>query len=305
MSVTSRPVGASQEVSRVTKVFVDGAFVPRDEAKVSVFDHGFLYGDGVFEGIRAYDGVIFKLDQHLERLYKSAKTIMLEIPYSVDEMREIVRKACAENNLRDAYIRLVVSRGKGDLGLDPRKCQRATVVVIADTISLYPPELYEKGMSIGTGSIRRSRAEILNPQIKSLNYLNNIMAKMEANQRNLGEVVMLSEEGFVAECSADNIFMVQRGRLITPAPHLGILLGITRETVLELAHEAGYPVLETTFTRHELWNADEVFLTGSAAEIVPVVKVDERVVGNGKPGPVTQDLWRRFRAYAPTNGVRI
>lgn len=287
------------------KVFIDGAFVPREDAKVSVFDHGLLYGDGVFEGIRAYNGVIFKLDEHLERLYGSAKTIMLEIPYSMDEMREIVRKACADNGLQDAYIRLVVSRGAGDLGLDPRKCTRATVIVIADKISLYPPELYEQGMSIGTGSTRRNRAEIFNPQIKSLNYLNNIMAKMEANQHGWGEVLMLSEEGFVAECSADNIFMVRGRTLVTPAPHLGILLGITRGTVMDLAREAGYAVQETTFTRHELWNADEVFLTGSAAEIVPVVQVDGRQVGSGKPGAVTRELTQRFRAFAPTKGVRI
>ncbi len=287
------------------KVFLDGAFVPREEAKVSVFDHGLLYGDGVFEGIRAYDGIIFKLEEHLERLYGSAKTLMLEIPYSRDEMREIVRQSCIENGLRDAYIRLVVSRGPGDLGLDPRKCSRATVIVIADRISLYPQELYENGMHVGTGSTRRSRAEIINPQVKSLNYLNNILAKIEANQHGWGEVVMLNEEGFVAECSADNIFMVRKGVLVTPAPHLGILLGITRQTVLDLARDAGYPTLETTFTRHELWNADEVFLTGSAAEIVPVVKVDERVVGDGRPGPVTKELTRLFRAYTPTHGVRI
>ncbi len=287
------------------KIFLDGKFVPQEEAKVSVFDHGLLYGDGVFEGIRAYGGIIFKLEEHLARLYGSAKTIMLDIPYDRDEMREIVRQSCIQNGLQDAYIRLVVSRGTGDLGLDPRKCGRATVIVIADKISLYPPELYEHGMSIGTGSIRRSRAEIINPQIKSLNYLNNILAKLEANQRGWGEVLMLSEEGFVAECSADNIFMVRGGVLMTPAPHLGILLGITRQTVMDLARQAGYQVVETTFTRHELWNADEAFLTGSAAEIVPVVKVDERVVGDGKPGPVTQELSRLFRAYAPTNGVRL
>ena len=287
------------------KIFLDGAFVAREEAKVSVFDHGLLYGDGVFEGIRAYGGVIFKLDEHLQRLYASAKTIQLEIPYTIDEMREIVRRSCAENGLADAYIRLVVSRGPGDLGLDPRKCSRASVIVIADTIALYPPELYENGMRIGTGSTRRSRAEIINPQVKSLNYLNNILAKIEANQHGWGEVLMLSEEGFVAECSADNIFMVRRGTLVTPAPHLGILLGITRQTILDLAAEAGYPTLETTFTRHELWNADEVFLTGSGAEIVPVVAVDERQVGDGRPGPVTRELTRRFRAYAPQTGVRI
>ncbi len=287
------------------KIFLDGKFVPREEAKVSVFDHGLLYGDGVFEGIRVYDGVIFKLEEHLARLYASAKTIMLDIPQTRDEMREIVRQSCIENGLRDAYIRLVVTRGPGDLGLDPRKCDGATVIVIADRISLYPPELYERGMSIGTGSIRRSRAEIINPQVKSLNYLNNILAKLEANQHGWGEVLMLSEEGFVAECSADNIFMVREGVLVTPAAHLGILLGITRRTVMDLARQAGFEVVETTFTRHELWNADEAFLTGSAAEIVPVTKVDERVVGQGKPGPLTQELMRLFRAYAPTNGVRL
>ncbi len=287
------------------KVFFDGAFIPQELATVSVFDHGLLYGDGVFEGIRAYGGVVFKLEEHLDRLYASAKSILLDIPYGRDEMRDIVRRTCAENGLKDAYIRLVVTRGRGDLGLDPRKCEKPTVFVIADKIALYPAELYENGMSIGTGSTRRSRAEIINPQVKSLNYLNNIMAKIEANQRGWGEVLMLSEEGFVAECSADNIFMVKQGGLVTPAPHLGILLGITRQTVLELAREAGIATLETTFTRHELWNADEVFLTGSGAEIVPVIEVDGRPIRDGKPGPVTRDIIRRFRAYAPTNGVAI
>ena len=287
------------------RIFLDGSFVEPQEARVSVFDHGFLYGDGVFEGIRAYGGRIFRLKAHVERLFSSAKTLMLEIPYTRAEMTELILEACRVNGLQDAYIRVVVSRGPGDLGLDPLKCPKPSVVIIADTITLYPEDLYRAGLKVCTSSIRRQRAEALNPQIKSLNYLNSILAKIEANQRGCQEVVMLSEEGFVAECSADNIFMVRGRKVITPAPHLGILLGITRDAVMEVARAKGYEVVETTFTRHELWNADEVFLTGSAAEIVPVVKVDERSVGDGKPGPVTKDLAQRFRAYAPTNGVHI
>ncbi len=287
------------------RIFLDGAFVEKDQARVSVFDHGYLYGDGVFEGIRAYCGRIFRLQAHVDRLFSSAKTVMLEIPYGKQEMSDLIRETCRINGLQDAYIRVVVSRGAGDLGLDPLKCPQPTVVIIADTIALYPEALYRSGLKVCTSSIRRQRAEALNPQIKSLNYLNSILAKIEANQRGCQEVVMLSEEGFVAECSADNIFMVRDRTILTPAPHLGILLGITRDTVIDTARAAGYEVIETTFTRHELWNADEVFLTGTAAEIVSVVNIDERIVGDGKPGPVAADLLAQFRERAKHDGDLI
>ncbi len=287
------------------RIFLDGSFVEPQEARVSVFDHGFLYGDGVFEGIRAYGGRIFRLKAHVERLFSSAKTLMLEIPYTRAEMTELILEACRVNGLQDAYIRVVVSRGPGDLGLDPLKCPKPSVVIIADTITLYPEDLYRAGLKVCTSSIRRQRAEALNPQIKSLNYLNSILAKIGANQRGCQEVVMLSEEGFVAECSADNIFMVRGRKVITPAPHLGILLGITRDAVMEVARAKGYEVVETTFTRHELWNADEVFLTGTAAEIVSVVSIDERIVADGKPGPVATELQAAFRELAVRDGTPL
>ncbi|MDA8346450.1 MAG: branched-chain-amino-acid transaminase [Thermaerobacter sp.] len=287
------------------RIFLDGKFVDHDDARISVFDHGYLYGDGVFEGIRAYSGRIFRLQAHVDRLFSSAKTLMLQIPYTKEKMTELIVEACRVNGLQDAYIRVVVSRGAGDLGLDPTKCPKPTVVVIADSIALYPESLYRSGLTVCTSSIRRQRAEALNPQIKSLNYLNSILAKIEANQRGCQEVVMLSEEGFVAECSADNIFIVRGRKLLTPAPHLGILLGITRDAVMDVARAAGYDVVETTFTRHEMWNADEVFLTGTAAEIVSVVSIDERVVGNGKPGPVAAELQAAFRELAKRDGAAI
>lgn len=287
------------------RIYLDGAFVDEGEARISVFDHGYLYGDGVFEGIRAYGGRVFRLQAHVDRLFASAKTLMLDIPHSRQEMSDLIREACRVNGLTDAYIRVVVSRGHGDLGLDPRKCPHPTVVVIADTITLYPDEIYRQGLTVCTASIRRQRAEAMNPQIKSLNYLNSILAKIEGNQRGCHEVIMLSEEGFVAECSADNIFLVRGRQILTPAPHLGILLGITRSAVMDLARKAGYEVVETTFTRHELWNADEVFLTGTAAEIISVVEIDERIVGDGKPGPVVAELLSAFRELARHDGDRI
>lgn len=286
-------------------VYLNGSYVPLASAGISVLDHGFLYGDGVFEGIRAYGGTIFRLEEHLQRLYASAKSLLLEIPHTLDELREIIKETCRRNAIHDGYIRVVVSRGPGDLGLDPRKCPTPTVLVIADTITLYPPELYERGLEIGTSSVRRSRSEMVNPQIKSLNYLGSILAKIEGNQRGYAEVVMLTEEGYVAECTADNLFIVRGGRVETPAPHLGILLGITRAAVLEIAAAAGHEVRETVFTRHELWNADEVFLTGTAAEVVPVVSIDARTIGDGQPGPVTRDLAQRLRELAKVDGVPI
>ncbi len=286
-------------------VYVDGRFYPKDEAKISVFDHGFLYGDGVFEGIRAYNGRVFRLQEHLQRLYDSAKAIALEIPVSMDEMREIVLESCRRNELRDAYIRLVVSRGKGDLGLDPRKCARATVVCIADAIALYPAELYTQGMRVMTVATRRNGVENLNPRIKSLNYLNNILAKIEANNAGYAEVLMLNEQGLVVECTGDNIFLVKGRRLLTPPAWVGILEGITRGAVTEVARQAGLEVREEVFTRLDVWLADECFLTGTAAEAIPVVECDGRKIGAGVPGPVTAELIGRFRALCQQEGDAI
>jgi len=286
-------------------VYVDGRFYPKDEAKVSVFDHGFLYGDGVFEGIRAYGGRIFRLGEHLRRLYDSAKAIMLEIPIDAGAMQEIVLESCRRNGIRDGYIRLVVSRGQGDLGLDPRKCPRATVVCIAGTIALYPEELYTQGMRVMTVATRRNGVEHLNPRIKSLNYLNNILAKVEANQAGYAEVLMLNDQGLVVECTADNIFIVKGRRLMTPPLWLGILDGITRAAVMELAAGAGLDVREDVFTRLDVWTADECFLTGTASELVPVVECDGRRIGAGRPGPITADLIGRYRALYAGEGVEI
>lgn len=286
-------------------IYLDGEYVPQEKAAVSVFDHGLLYGDGVFEGIRAYHGRVFKLKEHLQRLYESAKSIMLSIPLSQEEMQQVVLETCRRNNIRDGYIRLVVTRGKGDLGLDPRKCPRPTVFCIADSIQLYPPEFYEKGLEVITVPTRRNVPEALSPRIKSLNYLNNVLAKIEAGLIGVQEAIMLTHDGFVAEATGDNIFIVKEGTLITPPPHLGILKGITRDTVMELARAKGITVLERVFTRHDVFTADECFLTGTAAEIIPVVKVDGRIIGEGRPGPVTWDLIRAFRELTRVDGPEI
>ena len=284
-------------------VFIDGRMVPQNEAKVSVFDHGFLYGDGVFEGIRAYNGQIFKLEEHIERLYESAHTIMLSIPYTRREMEEAVIATVRANNLQDAYIRLIVSRGIGDLGLDPRKCPATSTVIIADNIEMYPEELYEKGLNVITVATRCTAAEAMEPKIKSLNYLNNILARIEANRAGVLEALMLGSHGFVCEGTGDNVFIVKKGVLITPPVHLGILVGITRNTVIALAKEEGIPVEESPFTRHDVYVADECFLTGTAAEVIPVIEADMRVIGSGSPGPVTRRLMGKFREL--TRGVRV
>ncbi len=286
-------------------VFVNGKFVPKDEAVVSVFDHGFLYGDGVFEGIRAYNGRIFRLSEHICRLYESAKHIMLNIPYSIAEMEQAVIKTVRENNLRDAYIRVVVSRGIGDLGLDPRLCPAGQVIIIADKIVLFAEEKYRQGLKVVTVSTRRNICDALDPKIKSLNYLNNILVKIEANQAGVMEALMLDRNGFVTEGSGDNVFIYRRGKLMTPPPYLGILEGITREVVLELARQEGIPIQETPFTRHDVYVCDECFLTGTAAEIIPVVEVDGRVIGAGKPGAVTGRLMERFKEIASSEGAEV
>ncbi|MDA8066221.1 MAG: branched-chain-amino-acid transaminase [Thermaerobacter sp.] len=287
------------------EIYLDGEFVPEEQARVSVYDHGFLYGDGVFEGIRAYNGRVFRLAQHIDRLYESAKSILLEIPVLKEDLAEAVVEACRRNAIRDGYIRVVVSRGKGDLGLDPRKCPRATVVVIADVISIFPEEVYREGMSVITVATRRSRTDALNPQIKTLNYLNSIMAKLEANLAGKPEVLLLNAEGLVVEGTGDNVFIVRRGHLVTPPTWLGILEGITRRTVLELAKARGIAAVEAPFTAHDVYNAQECFLTGTAAEVVPVVEVDGRRVGEGQPGTVTRQLIDAYRELVNHEGTEI
>ncbi|HHV79479.1 MAG TPA: branched-chain-amino-acid transaminase [Firmicutes bacterium] len=286
-------------------VYVDGEFVPACEAKVSVFDHGFLYGDGVFEGIRAYNGRVFRLTEHLDRLYESARAIALEIPVSWSEMERITLETVRRNGLRDAYIRLVVSRGVGDLGLDPRKCQKPTIVCIADSITLYPKELYETGLKVMTVPTRRVAVDALNPRVKSLNYLNNILAKIEANLVGMAEVIMLSPEGYVVEATGDNVFIVKKSKLITPPSYMGILEGITRATIMELAPALGLTVVEQPLTRHDLYVADECFLTGTAAEAIPVVEIDGRKIRDGKPGKYTLELIELFRDYANSHGTPV
>lgn len=286
-------------------IYIDGEFLPKAEAKVSVFDHGLLYGDGVFEGIRSYNGRVFKLDEHLERLYDSAKSIMLEIPISIETMKETVLETLRRNHLREAYIRLIITRGVGDLGLDPDKCPTPSIIIIADKIVLYPQKFYEDGLEIVTASVRRNYAEAINPRIKSLNYLNNILAKIEGKQAGAEEVLMLNAEGYVVECSGDNIFWIKNGTLVTPPVHIGILEGVTRNSVIDIAREAGIRLEERVFTRHDLYIADECFLTGTAAEVIPVVKIDQRAIGDGQPGKMTQRLIAAFRQYANTCGTPI
>lgn len=284
------------------KIFLNGKFVPKDQAVVSVFDHGLLYGDGVFEGIRAYGGKVFRLKEHVERLFDSAKAIRLSIPYDAVTFASHIKASVRENALKDAYIRVVVTRGPGDLGLDPDKCPTPTVFIIADTISLYPKEFYENGLAIVTVPTRRNVPEALNPRIKSLNYLNNILAKIEGKLSGCVEALMLTDSGFVCECTGDNIFCLRENHLITPPVYLGALKGITRGVVMELAAARGLKVEETPFTRHELFTADEVFLTGTAAEIIPVTRIDGRIIGGGKPGARTTALMGAFRELVSREG---
>src|SRR5262249_25687492 len=278
----------------MTKVYIGGKFFDKSEAKVSVYDHGLLYGDGIFEGIRIYSGKVFRLREHIDRLYESAKHIALEIPLSYDKMVKAVEETVQINKKRDGYIRLVVTRGAGGLGLDPRKTTDPQVIIIVDDISMYPPELYENGLDIVTASIIRNHPNALSPRIKSLNYLNNILAKIEAHRAGCQEALMLNHQGEVAECTGDNIFLVKHGLLRTPPINAGILEGVTRNTVIELAEAAGIVVEEIALTRHDVYAADEVFLTGTGAEIIPVVKVDGRVIGTGKPGPISRQLRERY-----------
>jgi branched-chain amino acid aminotransferase len=286
-------------------VYMDGKLVEKDQAKVSVFDHGVLYGDGVFEGIRAYSGRVFKLDEHIDRLFNSAKVIMLDIPLSKDEFKAAIIQVCKANGIRDGYIRPVVTRGVGNLGLAPWTCSNPTVFIIADSVQLYPKEYYENGMPLVTVATRRNNQEALSPIVKSLNYLNNIMAKIEARNAGVEEAIMLNTENYVAECTGDNLFVIQGRTVYTPPIIAGVLPGITRATVMELARLGEYTVKERMITRAELFLSDEMFLTGSAAEVVPVVKVDGRIIGDGKPGPITRDLIERFHTYVNAHGTPI
>lgn len=287
------------------KIYIDGDYFEEADAKISVFDHGLLYGDGVFEGIRMYHNRIFKLREHIERLYWSAKALLLEIPISPDDLIAACLETCRANGLRDGYIRLVVTRGPGTLGLDPRRCPRPSIIIIASTIQLYPPEYYERGLEVVTVATTRNLANAVNPAIKSLNYLNNILARIEANLAGVEEAIMLNSQGLVAECTGDNVFIVHKGRLMTPPLSAGALRGITRATVLDAARALAIPTSEPDLTRYDLFIADEMFLTGTAAEIVPVIKVDGRVVGNGKPGPVTARLLAAFHEITKTDGELI
>ncbi len=287
------------------KIYMNGKLVPERDAKVSVFDHGLLYGDGVFEGIRSYNGRVFKLEEHVKRLFDSAKAIDLEIPMSRKGMIRAVVRTCKANKTMDGYIRLVVTRGVGTLGLNPYLCKKPQVIIIAANIQLYPPKLYRDGLRIVTVGTVRNHPEAVNPRIKSLNYLNNILAKIEAMNSGCMEAVMLNAQGYVAEATGDNIFVLKGKKLITPPPHAGALPGITRDTVMRIAAESGYDVGEEMMNRYDLYTADEVFLTGTAAEVIGVVNIDKREIGDGKPGPVTKMLEKNFRKFAKSTGEPI
>ncbi|MCM8758155.1 MAG: branched-chain-amino-acid transaminase [Candidatus Omnitrophica bacterium] len=286
-------------------IYLDGKFVSEKQAKISVFDHGLLYGDGVFEGLRTYNGKVFRLMEHIKRLYKSAKAIMLEIPVSMEEMADIIIKTIRKNKLKDSYVRVVVTRGVGDLGLDPKKCPKPTIFVIASKIKLYPEEFYKKGLSVVTVATRRNLTESLNPAIKSLNYLNNILAKIEATNAGAMEGLLLNNEGYVAECTGENIFIVNENNLYTPPISAGALDGITRDAVIQIAKEMGLNVREKLLTRYDLYNADECFLTGTAAEIIPVSVIDGRTIGSGSIGTTTKKIRERFHQLTETEGTPI
>lgn len=276
------------------QVWIDGKLVNKEDAKVSVYDHGLLYGDGVFEGIRAYSGRIFECQAHLKRLYDSAKAIRLEIPYTAEQLEKVIYETMAANSFKDCYVRLVVTRGIGTLGIDPMRCPGPSVICITDLISLYPAEMYEKGMAVITSSVIRNHPNALSPRIKSLNYLNNILAKIEALDAGVPEAVMLNHQGYVAECTADNIFIVRSGEVLTPPASDGSLEGVTRGAIMNLARGSMIPMHERRLERHDLYIADECFLTGTGAEVIPVTKIDGRQIGTGQPGPITKKLHAAF-----------
>jgi branched-chain amino acid aminotransferase len=288
-------------------IYIDGDYYPKSKAKISVYDHGLLYGDGIFEGIRAYNGLVFKLKEHVDRLFCSAHAIMLQIPMTKEEMVEAVLETLRKNNLKDAYIRLVITRGVGDLGLNPKKCSKPTVIVIADTIALHKSEAKEKGVTAMLSWVKRDPVDATSHEIKSLNYLNSILAKIEANISNVDEAICLDKNGFVCEGVAENIFIVKDGKLFTPPSYTGALAGITAQTVIELARKLGYDVKRRNITPYELFTADEVFFTGTAAEIVPVREINKRAIGKGDPGVITKRLMAEFLklVHDPKAGVHI
>lgn len=286
-------------------IYLNGQYVTKENAKISVYDHGFLYGDGIFEGIRVYSGNIFKCREHLERLYDSAKSIMLDIPLPLEEMQDAMVETIRRNELRDGYIRLIVSRGAGNLGLDPRRCPQASVIIIVEQLAIYPEEAYRNGLRTVSVSQRRNIPDALNPKIKSLNYLNNILVKIQANLADVGEAIMLNAQGYVAEGSSDNIFIIKKGVVYTPPCYLGALEGITRAAIMELCGKLGYTLKEEPFTLHDVYVADEVFFTGTAAEVIAVREVDGRIIGSGQAGPMTLNLLKHFREIVTQDGVKV
>ncbi|MEY2487992.1 MAG: branched-chain amino acid aminotransferase [Verrucomicrobiota bacterium] len=291
--------------AKESRIYIDGEFHAEKDAKVSVFDHGLLYGDGIFEGIRFYNGRVFRLEEHLQRLWDSARSICLEIPMSMPEMTEALLETIRQNDLRDGYIRLIVTRGVGNLGLNPTQCKRPSVIIIAATIALYPAEIYARGLTVVTCATRRTSPGALNPAVKSLNYLNNVMARIEANLAGADEALMLNDAGHVAECTADNVFVIKHGQIFTPPIAAGALRGITRAVAFEIAAELGIKVTEADITRHDVFIADECFLTGTAAEVIPVIKADGRPIGTGKPGPISERMIARFREITRATGTPI
>lgn len=286
-------------------IYLNGEYVTKENAKVSVFDHGFLYGDGIFEGIRIYNGNIFKCREHLVRLYDSAKSIMLDIPLNMEEMQEALAETIRKNEMRDGYIRLVVSRGEGNLGLDPRRCPKASVLIIVEQLAIYSEEAYKNGLKTVSVSQRRNIPDALNPKIKSLNYLNNILVKIQANLADVGEAIMLNAQGYVAEGSSDNIFIIKNGVVYTPPCYVGALEGITRLAIIQLCEKLGYKLKEEPFTLHDVYVADEVFFTGTAAEVIAVREVDGRTIGAGQAGPITLHLLEEFRKIVDKDGVKV
>jgi branched-chain amino acid aminotransferase len=308
-TVTAKAAGErnapAKASAKESTIYIDGKFLPESEAKISVFDHGLLYGDGVFEGIRFYNGRVFRLEEHLDRLWDSARSICLEIPMTSREMTDALLETIRQNDLREGYIRLLVTRGVGNLGLNPAQCKKPSVIIITATIALYPREVYENGLTVVTCATRRTSPGALNPAVKSLNYLNNVMARIEANLAGADEALMLNDAGNVAECTADNVFIVKRGQVFTPPIAAGALRGITRSVVFDIAAETGIKISETDITRHDVFIADECFLTGTAAELIPVIKADGRTIGTGKPGPITARMIERFRELTRETGTPI
>src|SRR3954468_4221696 len=297
--------GESGRTAKAPKIYIDGEFFGEKDAKISVFDHGLLYGDGIFEGIRFYNGRVFRLEEHLERLWDSARSICLEVPMSMHDMTNALLETIRANDMRDGYIRLVLTRGVGNLGLNPAQCKTPSVIIIAATVALYPAEVYQKGLNVVTCATRRTNPASLNPAVKSLNYLNNVMARIEANLAGADEALMLNDNGNVAECTADNVFIIKHGQIFTPPIAAGALRGITRAVAFEIAAETGIRITETDVTRHDVFVADECFLTGTAAEVIPVIKADGRIIGTGKPGPITTRTIARFREITRETGTPI